>query len=112
MTKLRIHHETIYTYTKRVKFGQHRLVIRPREGHDLRVELMELNVEPAAEVRWIRDVFGNSLALLNFDKSAKVLRIASDVLVSRTPPYAHRKHDKVPTPFPPVYDPLEGAVVS
>jgi len=112
LTKLRIHHETVYTYTKRVKFGQHRLVVRPREGHDLRVESMNLTVSPAAEVRWIRDVFGNSIALLWFEKGAKELRIASDVLISRGSPYAHRKHDKVPTPFPPVYDPLEGAVVA
>ena len=112
MTKLSIHHETVYTYTRRVRFGQHRLVIRPREGHDLRVESMELNVSPPADVRWVRDVFGNSIALLNFDKAAKELRIASEVLISRMPAYGHRKQDKVPTPFPPAYDPLENAVVS
>ena len=112
MTKLRILHETVYTYTRRVRFGQHRLVVRPREGHDLRVESMELTVSPTAEVRWVRDVFGNSIALLNFENAAKELRIASDVRISRMPAYAHRKHDKVPTPFPPAYDPLENAVVS
>jgi transglutaminase-like putative cysteine protease len=112
MTKLRIHHETIYTYTRKVKFGEHRLVIRPREGHDLRVESMDLIVSPVAEVRWIRDVFGNSIALLRFDKAAKELRIGSNVMISRATPYSHRKHDKAPTPFPPVYNPLEVAVVS
>jgi len=112
VTKLRISHETVYTYTRRVRFGQHRLVIRPREGHDLRVESMTLNVSPPAEIRWVRDVFGNSIALLNFDKAAKELRIASEVQISRTPGYTHRKHDKVPTPFPPAYDPLENAVIS
>ena len=32
--KLRIHHETSYAYSRRVRFGPHRLVIRPREGID------------------------------------------------------------------------------
>lgn len=110
--KLRIRHETVYSYHRRVRFGQHRLVIRPREGHDLRVESMELTSSPAADVTWTRDVFGNSIATLNFMRSAKELRIVSDVLVTRTPPYQHRKHDTTPTPWPPIYDPLEIAVVA
>jgi transglutaminase-like putative cysteine protease len=112
VTKLRIHHETVYTYTKRVRFGPHRLVIRPREGHDLRVESMELSVSPPARATWIRDVFGNSIALLRFEANAKELRIVSDVEVSRSSPYSHRKYDTEPTDFPPVYDALEIAVVS
>lgn len=112
MTKLRIHHETVYSYTNRVKFGPHRLVIRPREGHDLRVESMELSLSPSAEVTWIRDVFGNSIALLDFNASARELRIVSDAEVSRSLPYSHRKQDTAPTPFPPIYDPLEIAIVS
>lgn len=110
--KLRIQHETSYTYTRPVRFGPHRLVIRPREGHDLRVESMELITSPASDVRWTRDVFGNSIATLHFKARAKELRITSDVLVSRSAPYSHRKRDKAPTPWPPVYDPLEIAVVA
>jgi transglutaminase-like putative cysteine protease len=110
--KLRIRHETVYSYTRPVRFGAHRLVIRPREGHDLRVESMDLDVSPAAEVTWTRDVFGNSIATLEFERRAKLLRIASDVVVTRTPPYQHRKHDTGLTPWPPVYDPLEIAVVA
>lgn len=110
--KLRIHHETVYTYRRRVGFGLHRLVIRPREGHDLRVESMDLKTSPASEVSWTRDVFGNSIANLTFSERATSLRIASDVVVTRTPPYPHRKQDKERTPWPPVYDPLEIGVVS
>ncbi len=110
--KLRINHETIYSYTRRVRFGPHRLVIRPREGHDLRVESMNLTSSPAAEVTWTRDVFGNSIATLDFEKAAKELRIASNVLVMRAPSYQHRKHDTELTPWPPLYDPLEIAVVA
>lgn len=111
--KLRIRHETVYSYHRRVRFGQHRLVIRPREGHDLRVESMDLISTPPARVMWTRDVFGNSIATLEFNRRpAKELRIVSEVLVTRTPPYQHRKHDTAPTPWPPVYDPLEAAVVA
>lgn len=110
--KLRIRHETRYTYTRRVRFGPHRLVLRPREGHDLRVESMEVQVSPAAHLTWTRDVFGNSIGTLDFDAPANELRIVSNVLVTRTPPYPHRNHDTELTPFPPVYDPLEIAVVS
>ena len=38
--RLHIEHVTIYPYTRPVTFGRHRLVLRPREGHDLRVERM------------------------------------------------------------------------
>jgi transglutaminase-like putative cysteine protease len=110
--KLRIHHETRYTYTRRVRFGPHRLVLRPREGHDLRVESMEVQASPPAHLTWSRDVFGNSIGTLDFDAPAKELRIVSNVVVTRTPPYPHRKQDTDPTPFPPVYDPLEIAVVA
>ena len=110
--RLLIHHETRYTYTRRVRFGPHRLVLRPREGHDLRVESMEVQASPAAHLSWSRDVFGNSIGTLDFDEGAKELRIVSKVLVTRAPPYPHRKQDTAPTPYPPVYDPLEIAVVA
>ena len=90
--RLRIHHETRYSYTRRVRFGPHRLVLRPREGHDLRVESMEVQASPVAVLSWTRDVFGNSIGTLDFEGEAKELRIVSSVLITRTPPYPHRKH--------------------
>jgi transglutaminase-like putative cysteine protease len=110
--KLRIVHETHYTYTRKVRFGPHRLVLRPREGHDLRVESMDVQVTPTATLTWSRDVFGNSIGTLDFEAPGKELRIVSNVLVTRTPPYSHRTHDTAATPWPPVYDPLEIAVVA
>ena len=110
--KLRIHHETLYTYGRRVRFGPHRLVLRPREGHDLRVESMDIEVSPRADLTWSRDVFGNSIGTLDIHKGGRELRIVSKVLITRTPPYQHRHHDNEPTPWPPRYDPLENAVVS
>ena len=61
--RLHIEHTTTSQYARPVSFGRHRLVIRPREGHDLRVERMELRLTPTHRLRWIRDVFGNSIAV-------------------------------------------------
>ena len=37
MPLLTINHKTIYRYTRPVAFGEHRIMLRPRDGHDLRV---------------------------------------------------------------------------
>ena len=37
MPLLTIHHKTEYRYAHPVAFGEHRIMLRPRDGHDLRV---------------------------------------------------------------------------
>ena len=37
MPVLTIRHKTEYRYAKPVPFGEHRVMLRPRDGHDLRV---------------------------------------------------------------------------
>ena len=37
MPLLTIHHKTEYRYAHPVAFGEHRVMLRPRDGHDLRV---------------------------------------------------------------------------
>jgi len=77
MTLLEVHHTTIYRYARAVKFGQHRAMLRPRDSHDLKLRSATLAVSPRAEVRWVHDVFGNSITLLNFQQPAAELRIES-----------------------------------
>lgn len=84
MTRLRIRHETIYQYKNAVQFGPHRLVIRPREGHDTRIEEMGLEIEPEFELAWSRDLFGNSIAVAHFLSSSDRLRICSEVVLKQT----------------------------
>ena len=56
-------HRTEYRFHKPVSFGQHRLLFRPRDGHDMRVLATDLNVDPPAErVDLLHDVYGNSIA--------------------------------------------------
>lgn len=111
--RLRIQHRTQYSYSRPVEFGQHRLVIRPREGHDLHIERMSLRIEPAHSVMWVRDVFGNSIALATFSATAKRLEIESDVIVERLTPFPGRElHDPWRLPFPVVYDPFETTITA
>lgn len=37
MTTLQVHHRTRYRYERPVSFGVHRLMLRPRDGHDMRI---------------------------------------------------------------------------
>ena len=48
MTTVRydIVHTTVYRYRKPVRFGEHRVMFRPRDSHDLRVLATDLEVEP------------------------------------------------------------------
>jgi transglutaminase-like putative cysteine protease len=83
MSRIRIEHTTIYRYVEPVTFGQHRLVLRPREGHDVQIEKQNLVISPAAVVSWHRDIFGNSIALASFSASAEALEIRNEVILSR-----------------------------
>src|SRR3954466_1755396 len=101
MSWLRIIHETTYTYRRPVRFGPHRLVLRPREGHDLRVERMHLDLSPAHQLQWTRDIFGNSVALVEWTATSDTLAIANDVILDRhldAAPRASRDHA---VPWPP-----------
>ena len=46
MPLLTIHHKTVYRYTHPVAFGEHRIMLRPRDGHDLRVLSSHLEIAP------------------------------------------------------------------
>jgi transglutaminase-like putative cysteine protease len=75
--RLRIRHSTVYRYRRPVTFGEHRAMFRPRDSHDLRVLDARLVLSPPGEVRWIHDVFSNSIALITFDQAADELRFDS-----------------------------------
>ena len=50
MPLLTIHHKTEYRYARPVAFGEHRIMLRPRDGHDLRVLSSSLEIAPRADV--------------------------------------------------------------
>lgn len=83
MQRIEITHTTTYTYPKPVRFLGHKLHVRPREGHDIRIESSALKITPAYAINWQRDVYGNSIAILSFDEPADVLEIVSTVVVEQ-----------------------------
>jgi transglutaminase-like putative cysteine protease len=74
---LTVTHTTTYRYANPVTFGEHRMMMRPRDSHDLRLLNTALIIRPAGKVRWIHDVFGNSVALARFDAPASELHVES-----------------------------------
>jgi transglutaminase-like putative cysteine protease len=83
MKLLTVRHATIYHYAAPVAFGQHRLMLRPRDSHDLRLVGAELALSPPGQVRWMHDVFGNSVALVDFSAPAAELSIVSTLTIER-----------------------------
>ena len=81
MKRIRITHVTEYHYHAPVTFGPHRAMLRPREGHDLHIESSRLKIEPKANVRWLRDVYGNSIAIITFTEPAQKLSLFSEMNV-------------------------------
>jgi transglutaminase-like putative cysteine protease len=79
MKRIRISHRTEYNYHSPVEFGPHRALVRPREGHDVHIASSRLEIEPAAGVRWYRDVYGNSIAIITFTEPAAKLSLLSEV---------------------------------
>jgi len=113
MSWLRITHETTYRYNKAVSFGPHRLVLRPREGHDVRVEEMRLSITPEFELAWSRDVFGNSVATIHLLHPAEALTIRSEVLLQQTTPFPLRSaRPSRPVPFPVAFSGFEATAAA
>lgn len=83
--RLTVKHTTTYHYRRPVRFGEHRLMLRPRDSHDLRLHSATLDVRPAAQLRWLHDVFGNSVAVASFEEAADVLYIESKIVIDRYP---------------------------
>jgi len=83
MKILTVRHATTYRYSTDVVFGPHRLMVRPRDSHDLRLVSSTLSFTPAGNVRWLHDVFGNSVTIIEFTQAAKVLEIVSTLSLER-----------------------------
>ena len=109
MPLLTIHHKTQYRYAHPVAFGEHRIMLRPRDGHDLRVLESRLDIAPAPMLlRWIHDVFGNSVAIATFDERADQLAFTSTATVEHTPEETFALTPDDPAYFYPfLYEPEE-----
>ena len=66
-----------------MRLESHALHLRPREGHELRIESSTLEITPPATLRWHRDVEDNSVAIAIFDSPANQLLIESEVIIQQ-----------------------------
>jgi transglutaminase-like putative cysteine protease len=73
-----VKHRTEYRYRQPVVLGPHRLMCRPRDSHDLRLLDTGIKITPQpAALRWMHDVFGNSIAIATFSEAASQLEFES-----------------------------------
>ncbi len=107
---LTVRHVTEYRYREPVGLGEHRMMFRPRESLDLRLLRTELEIRPRpAGLRWLHDVFDNSVAIATFDGVTDMLRFDSTVTIehretklpdyvldarARTYPFAYSDDDR------------------
>lgn len=85
MKQLTVNHVTRYSYAQPVSLGEHRLMVRPRDSHDLRLSEATLTLSPPGEIRWVHDVFSNSIAIVNFSQPTTDLVIESTLTLDRYP---------------------------
>jgi transglutaminase-like putative cysteine protease len=79
MPRVRVVHTTEYRYARPVRLTAHRLMLRPRDSHDLSLLDATLSLSPPGVMtRWAHDVFGNSIAYVEFGpRETDLLRIIS-----------------------------------
>jgi transglutaminase-like putative cysteine protease len=74
LTVLSVRHLTRYRYARPVAFGEHRMMFRPRESFDQHVLESVLTITPKpSSLRYVHDVFGNSIGIATFDTRAREL---------------------------------------
>lgn len=87
-----ITHTTTYRYKEPVSFGEHRVMFRPRDSHDLRVLATDLQVSPEALIRLIQDPHSNSVALVAPQQPAAELKIVCTFTIE----HAHSHNLELP----------------
>lgn len=80
-----ITHQTRYQFSQPVELHTHRAMLRPRDGHHLRVVNATLALSPNAPVVWSFDVFGNSIATIAFSGMSQQLSVTSKLQLERFP---------------------------
>ena len=86
MPFLTIRHVTTYRYRRPVAFGEHRMMLYPRNSHDQRVIQADLRISPEpTSLRLVQDAFGNSVGVARFSGQSKELSFESIVCLQHSP---------------------------
>ena len=86
MKLLAVRHVTTYRYKQPVSFGEHRMMLRPRDSYDQRLieARLEITPEPSA-LNWTHDAFGNCVAIARFSHRAAELSFDSMIRLDHEP---------------------------
>ena len=113
MPQLSIRHETLYTYQRPVRFAAHRLLVRPRDSHAIRVVETSLTLSPPGDTRWLYDALGNSVCIFTPRGDSRSLSIVSHLTIERFPtPLARLQIADPQTATPIVYASADRAVLT
>ena len=86
MPILTIRHVTTYHYRQPVAFGEHRMMLRPRDDDDQKVLRCALDITPEpSDLAWTQDIFGNHVATARFADRASELRFENAVCIRHAP---------------------------
>jgi len=96
MSRLKIRHETLYTYSQPMKFGPWRLLMRPLDSHATRIVEASLRLSPSGSTRWSYDAYGNCVCYFQPELDADHLMVVSELVIDRYP---------APLGPPPIDDP-------
>jgi transglutaminase-like putative cysteine protease len=80
MKLLKVRHVTTYRYKQPVSFGEHRMMLRPRDSYDQRLLEARLHIDPEpSSLNWMHDPFGNCVAIARFSRRADRLVFDSTI---------------------------------
>jgi transglutaminase-like putative cysteine protease len=86
MPILTVRHITTYLYKQPVRFGEHRMMLRPRDDEDQKILASELEVTPEpSHLVWTWDDLGNHIAIARFARQASELRFESTIRLDQAP---------------------------
>ncbi len=81
-----IRHITTYRYRRPVAFGEHRMMLHPRDSHHRRVIQADLRISPEPRsLRFVQDAFGNHVGIARFSRRSTELSFESVVCVEHSP---------------------------
>ena len=85
MPVLTVRHVTTYRYKQPVVFGEHRMMLRPRDSYDQKLLDTNLEITPEpVDIRWVHDAFGNCVAIARFAGRAQELRFESVIRLEQS----------------------------
>jgi transglutaminase-like putative cysteine protease len=86
MPSLTIRHLTTYRYRRAVAFGEHRMMLHPRDSHHQRVVQADLKISPKPRsLRFVQDAFGNHVGIARFSRRSTELSFESIVRLEHSP---------------------------